>query len=162
MSLEQNRISIPDQESSKDREIRREIEIYRKDYVKKFGTEENWRSHLLNNFHLHLPHENPGLMIYRNMITFIDKEAWNKPFGEIMSIVSGGREGGATYSELFLNQTPKEFYAVVDEVTEMRKIDPKKIFAVKEQSQEKMNKLLMPIYVDLRKKGYSRYKDLTA
>ena len=161
MSLEQGRrIFIPEHESVKEQDIKREIEVFRKDHIKTFGKESNWRTHYLNNFFLHFPHEDQQVMAYRNLITFCHKDAWEKPFKDFMTQVPA--EGDKGYSELFLNQTPREFYLIVDEAAEEHNINAKKIYDTHRTSQEKMNELIMPVYISLRKKGYTHYKDLTA
>ena len=164
MSLEQGRrIFIPEHESVKEQDIKREIEVFRKDHVQKFGTEKDWRKKYLNNFYLLLDDPfDPNSLTNRRMLDLMSQlkgeDLWEKPFGEDQLYRS---DNGGRYSELFLSKTPRQFYKDVDDACSAHGITPEVVYETKKSSQEKMNEILMPAYIELRKKGYSRYKDLT-
>ncbi|MBI3559173.1 hypothetical protein HY085_02145 [Candidatus Gottesmanbacteria bacterium] len=140
---------------AKEKEINAEIKKFKK------RSPSGW----LNNFSLHLP----GHMYHYLLMepTRIDKQ-----FIEVIRIsVREGRTSEDTLkravqesSELYLNQTPREFFAKFDSAIKEAGLDTEKFEELLKSSSpekyKKMNDLLEPVYKLLRLEGYNDH-DLT-
>ncbi len=119
---------------------------------------------ILNNFHLHFPlgdipvktGGNEGM--YRSQARELG--AWDRPFGETME-----EDGGRFFTELRLRQTGAEFYAVLDGVVATLGLQMPRISEAindarvnkvgdQEEKHRVLYELLLPVYKEMRKKGY--------
>ncbi len=67
------------------------------------------------------------------------------------------------HSDLFLDQSPRVFYATIDSVVEQCGLDPVKIRTMQEEKNDRreLNNYAQPAYVELRLLGYNHH-DLTS
>ena len=120
----------------------------------------------LNNFFFRLPDnrfDNNGY--YRQTYT---GEKWKKTFREFKeefakTYGSDFARESRNNSELYLNQSPAEFYATVDSLIEDCGLDVNKIQQMQENHtpQISLNDYAFPVYVKLRDMGYT-HRDLTS
>ncbi len=119
---------------------------------------------VLNNFHLHFPLGNVPVDTENNEGVYraLAREyGWDRTFAETMD--EGGRR---FFTELRLSQTGAEFYAVLDATAATLGIQLSRISEAinaarldksgdKEERHRALCELLLPIYTEMRKKGYN-------
>lgn len=119
------------------------------DYLK----ESRWA--YLNNFHFNLPGGYTRLTIGRLGIEEINHRKYLLGFNK----QSPNTVDLSQFSELFLSQTPVDFFGVIDDVIKMKKISSKKILALSNRTAIKeLHKLTLPVFVHLRALGYNRHE----
>lgn len=118
----------------------------------------------LNNFHLHFV-DSEGKSYYRDLYQYPNKlKLWDS-----RPIDDKRQRPDPQISSRKWNVTPRQFYEEVDAVTAVLGIDPQDIANLIEKFNSNYSKgvekklwdLLIPVYVKLRKRGYSRF-DLIA
>lgn len=115
----------------------------------------NGKESFLNNFHHKLPDERYDRGgVYRS---YFEDEEWDTPF----RILNG--ESPARPSELYLDQTPAEFFSTIDSAIEDCGIDLERLKTLQADKWniKEIHSFVLPIYVRLREMGYKHYPDLT-
>ena len=127
--------------------VEKEMEAYRSTYC---PTIENY----LNNFILHLPDnrfKNGGY--YRR---YYNSTQWVTKFKDMPRHIDKG------HSDLFMNQSPKEFYETIDKTIVDCGLSLEEIRELwKKDEKMKLWELSLPIYIRLRELGYNKNPDLT-
>jgi hypothetical protein len=105
---------------------------------------------MMNNFHLHFP-EGRNISQYQDLLNQKGKGDGEVLFRDIFS-KSDGR------SEIYLDQTPNQFYAKLESVTQELGIDYKTIRQTSREDRfesDFMPVLLFPIYCEMLRRGYN-------
>lgn len=111
------------------------------------------------NFNANLPvfdEDKPGLFNYRRLLLYQD--VFDTTYRELYK----GDVIGMSSSELKLNQTPREFFGLIDSLLRSNAID---LDVVREMQRDKLIddvfQLVAPVYNTLMLMGYKEYPDLT-
>jgi len=103
----------------------------------------------LNNFHLKLP-DNNDKSGYGSWYRELSSKRWDIKNNEYLRDVR-------TYSELYLSQSPKEFYGAVDLAVDECGISRDEITTMLEGSNEgRPKEIALPIFIKLREMGYKK------
>jgi len=104
----------------------------------------------LNNFFLNLPGGWYSSIYKKNNM-------YNLTFKEIMNKIGGE----SNLSEKKLSITPKTFFETIEDLIKKLGIPADKITnLLNERNMNEINSILLPLYIEMRKKGYLRYPDL--
>lgn len=130
-------------------------------------TKQRLKAEFLNNFSFHFPVNTPetqhlnGFSYYTDIV--YKAGYWDRCHKDLLAEIE--REGGRVipHSAIYLNQTGREFYETIDQVTRQEGISQEDLDSESERfgySNKNFNLIVFPVYVRMRALGYT-HQELT-